>query len=413
MMLLLSKSGMNAKQLPLLLFLLSPSSFLLRHVSGFTPTLSSSSTIHNTSTTTKSCVPNTNTILQMTSPSSSSSSSSTSPPPNNGNEIKIIDSHLHIWATESESQTTYPYASSNQTPPPSLIDSASPTALLAQMSSQNLQQPVAGALIVQPINHLYNHDYVLHAIQKHPNYFKGMLLHDPTTTTTASSGGVDTEEETYVYVLERLEELVLQGFVGVRFNPYLWPQNNDKNNDKNIYMSKGSGLQVYKRCGELGIPVGIMCFKGLDLHYDDIIQLLEKSPETTMILDHFGFTFLNENEQEATTTAVTTQMKQLLSLAKYENVVIKISALFRIANNVDTYPYHRVKKERFDLLIEAFGKDRLMFGSDFPFVLNEEGSYNGTVDLVMEWTKDDVDVQAAIMGGTAERLFGVWGGGDQ
>ena len=302
---------------------------------------------------------------------------------------KIIDSHLHIWATEEESSNSYPYGPSpNQKPPPSLIDKASPSCLIEQMEAAN----VNGALIVQPINHQFDHRYVSDAITKYPHLFKGMLLHDPS---------LDTED-----ALSRLEELVLKGFVGVRFNPYLWPEDDEKEG-KNKCMSKGSGLEVYKRCGELGVPVGIMCFKGLDLHYEDIIDLLESSPKTVMILDHFGFTFLGEEEGEHSK-----QLDQLLSLAKYENVIVKVSALFRIAGagaGNDPYPYDRVKKERFDVLLEKFGKDRLMFGTDFPFVLNEEGSYKGTVDLVQLWTNGNEDVKSAIMHGTAERLFGVWG----
>ena len=41
--------------------------------------------------------------------------------------------------------------------------------------------------------------------------------------------------------------------------------------------------------GTLKMPVGIMCFKGLPLHYTDIVALLEHSPGTDVIIDHFGF----------------------------------------------------------------------------------------------------------------------------
>ncbi len=244
---------------------------------------------------------------------------------------------------------------------------------------------------MQPINHKYDHSYVIDAMTKYPHLFKGMLLHDPS---------LDVE-----YALRRLDELILKGFVGVRFNPYLWNTGADDNDNK--YMSKGTGLEVYKRCGELNVPVGIMCFKGIDLHYDDIVDLLEKSPETTLILDHFGFTTLSSSAEQPSTE----QFKMLLSLAKYQNVIVKISALFRVAGgkDKDPYPFDRVKKERFDVLLEKFGKDRLMFGTDFPYVLNEEGQYKGAVDVVKSWTDDDKDVQDAIMHGNAERLFGEWG----
>jgi predicted TIM-barrel fold metal-dependent hydrolase len=163
----------------------------------------------------------------------------------------------------------------------------------------------------------------------------------------------------------------------------------------------GCGLAVYKRCAELQMPVGVMCFKGLGLHYDDIVKLIESSPDTTLVLDHFGFTGVNDNGDEA--------FRQLLSLAKYKNVVVKISALFRIAGpGDDPFPYKEVRLRRFTPLLEAFGADRLMFGTDFPFVLDEEGSYTGTVELVRSWLSRASE-RDAVMGGTAEKLFGPWG----
>jgi len=299
--------------------------------------------------------------------------------------MKVIDSHLHVWASQSESAAKYPYASPDQIPPDSLINKASTDELLKTMAKCG----VDGALIVQPINHKFDHSYVADAIQSHPSKFKGMLLHDPSLKADMA--------------VQRLEELTLKGFVGVRFNPYLWP-------DQKCMSSKdaddgAAGLAVYKRCAELNMPVGIMCFKGLELHYEDIIKLIEHSPNTVCILDHFGFTGLDERGDDA--------FKKLLSLAKYPNVIVKLSALFRIPrNDNDSYPYDKVRGQRFVPLMESFGSDRLMFGTDFPFVLNEKGSYQGAVDVVSSWAENDVD-RENIMHKTAERLFGVWGGSDK
>ena len=46
--------------------------------------------------------------------------------------------------------------------------------------------------------------------------------------------------------------------------------------------------------GSLGMPVSIMCFKGLSLHYEDIVKLIRHAPETKVIIDHFGFYFQGE-----------------------------------------------------------------------------------------------------------------------
>lgn len=282
---------------------------------------------------------------------------------------KIIDSHLHVWA-HSEETRLFPYS---QDPPESLKERASAPYLLREMEAAG----VDGALIVQPINHKFDHSYVSHAIQQYPDRFKGMMLFDPSMTERDA--------------MAQLRDLKEQGFVGVRFNPYLWPKRGE---NKWSPMSEGVGLAIYKQCGEWNMPVGIMCFQGLDLHYDDILALLVASPHTTLILDHFGFTAVDND----------VSFDQLLSLAQYPNVCVKISALFRLN---DTPPFEKVKEKRFVPLLDAFGADRLMYGSDFPFVLEQSNGY-GMVQTVSLWIENESE-RRAIMGGTAERVFGAWG----
>lgn len=64
-----------------------------------------------------------------------------------------------------------------------------------------------------------------------------------------------------------------QGFCGVRFNPYLWPEGGEGMKDE-------TGVALYRKAGELNCPVGVMCFKGLGRHVDEIKTLLTSSPPT-------------------------------------------------------------------------------------------------------------------------------------
>lgn len=290
-------------------------------------------------------------------------------------ENLCIDSHLHVWADGVESKN-YPYKPGGD-PPASLASAASTDRLLATMASAG----VDGALIVQPINHGFDHSYVAAAIAARPSVFKGMLLHDPSRVAADA--------------VSDLERLLLDGFVGVRFNPYLWPEGARMSDDP-------AAVAVCRRCADLGLPVGIMCFKGLDLHLEDIEQLIKKSPDTPLILDHLGFTFLDQKGDE--------NFGKLLSLSRHANVHVKISALFRIAKDVSPFPYEDVRQKRFLLLLEKFGASRLMFGTDFPFVIETEGGYGGAADLVRSWATNEGD-RKALLGGTAEKLFGKWGGG--
>jgi len=312
--------------------------------------------------------------------------STASPTSSGSRNVRIIDSHLHVWANTQEAASSYPYQTSPP-PPSTIIDRATPVSLLSQMSSCG----VDGALIVQPINHKFDHSYVIAALQKFPHRLKGMLLYDP------SSQSVE-------LALRQLQDLLSQGFVAVRFNPSLWPAG--------LSMSDNPSLAVYKRCGELGVPVGIMCFNGLHLHFEDICKLIQESPSTPLIIDHFGFTRLQTSDKKKNDIdnddddEKDHNFTKLLSLSKFPNVYIKIAALFRIG---DTYPYEAVKVQRFLPLLKEFGPQRLIFGTDFPYCLEVEGEYCGAIDIVFQWTSEyGADVQRLIMGENSERLFGKW-----
>lgn len=284
--------------------------------------------------------------------------------------MKIIDSHLHVWANEHESPS-FRFAT-GKAPPEDLINISNTDALLDQMNVSR----VSGALIVQPINYLFNHDYVSHAIKRYPDKFKGMMLFDPSLTSKDA--------------INRLEELILKGFVGVRFNPYIFEGDMSSNE---------SAIAVMKRCGELNMPVGIMCFKGIEFHHSDIVKLCSMCPETVVIIDHFGFAKVERDDQ----------FQLLLDLSKY-NTVVKISALFRVKGDHEGLPYEEVRKQRFEPLLQRYGSERLLFGTDFPYVSLECG-YENAVNIVISWIVHEND-RNMIMSGTAERLFGVWGTSD-
>eukprot|EP00953_Heterococcus_sp_UTEX-ZZ885_P022774 12582-Heterococcus_DN1.PRE.2 len=176
--------------------------------------------------------------------------------------IRAIDSHLHVW---SNGEPPFPFADGKD-PPASLRHCSRAEDLLDSMATAG----VAGALIVQPINHLYDHSYVKHCLTKWPTQFKGMCLANPTLS-----------EESACSELKRLHS---DGFCSVRFNPYLWPESSEAGG-----MANTAGRALYTLAGELSMPVGFMCFKGLKLHYSDIQTLLHTAPHTKAIIDHFGF----------------------------------------------------------------------------------------------------------------------------
>ncbi|KAG0614585.1 hypothetical protein M758_6G188200 [Ceratodon purpureus] len=236
---------------------------------------------------------------------------------------------------------------------------------------------VDGAVIVQPINHKFDHSYVSSVLKMYPEKFVGMCLADPT------EGGGGVKE------LERL--IVKENFSGVRFNPYLWPSGQKMTNEV--------GKAMFAKAGELRVPVGFMCFKGLMLHVDEIEELCREFPRTTVLMDHLGFCKppLTEEEAEA--------WNRLLNLSKYSQVHVKLSAFFRVSR--EPFPYNDTWP-LLKQLLESYGAERLMWGSDFPFVVAECGYINSWQVLPTENSTDAflTDEQLEwIMGGTALSVF--------
>eukprot|EP00285_Hemiselmis_virescens_P012422 CAMPEP_0173386724 /NCGR_PEP_ID=MMETSP1356-20130122/9310_1 /TAXON_ID=77927 ORGANISM="Hemiselmis virescens, Strain PCC157" /NCGR_SAMPLE_ID=MMETSP1356 /ASSEMBLY_ACC=CAM_ASM_000847 /LENGTH=293 /DNA_ID=CAMNT_0014343067 /DNA_START=180 /DNA_END=1061 /DNA_ORIENTATION=+ len=285
----------------------------------------------------------------------------------------ILDAHLHVW---SDGAAPFPYTTGNE-PPAELRKEATVEKLLGEMDKAGVQ----GALIVQPINHKFDHSYVTRCLTQHPTRFKGMCLLDP------SGSAAD--------AVAQLEALHGAGYVGVRFNPGLWPEGRG--------MDDEVGRAAYKRAGELGMVVGFMCFKGLDLHIEAVTALVEAQPTTKAVIDHFGFFRQDSQAREDI-------WKEVIGLAQYPHVHVKLSAFFRVS--ADPYPYQdlwpRVRE-----LVDAFGSQRLLYGSDFPFVQQQCGYLKSSQALsVVRWGGEDSLLTAKeyqdVTRGTFEGLFGAF-----
>ena len=292
-----------------------------------------------------------------------------------------IDSHLHLW---SNGQAPYPWV---VPPPEELVERATMEELVAAAKAAG----VSGALVVQPANHKFDHSYVSAALARYPDFLKGMCLANPTLPVEGA--------------VKELEALHTAGYVAARFNPGLF---GDAGMDGEV------GKALYKRCGELGMPVGVMAFTGLLPQLPAIRALAEHSPSTTLIIDHMGFF-----RQPATGGLLgdaaandDAAWDALLSLAAIPNCHVKVSALFRLSGEL---PPHRDLEPRLEALLKAFGHKRLMWGSDFPFVLiggntpTEAGStYAQAAGALGFWSVPSLEGAAfdAVMGENAAAMFG-------
>lgn len=150
---------------------------------------------------------------------------------------------------------------------------------------------------------------------------------------------------------------------------------------------------------------GIAQLKDFNLTYDILIyphqleeanKMIEKNPHQAFVLDHLAKPYIKDQKIERWTSHI----KQL---AKNRNVYCKLSGMITEAD------WNHWQAKDFDkylsVALEAFGVDRLMFGSDWPVCLLA-GSYQHVVKIVDQFImKLNPKDQDKIMGENAQNFY--------
>ncbi len=152
---------------------------------------------------------------------------------------------------------------------------------------------------------------------------------------------------------------------------------------------------------------GIAVLRRFGLTYDLLIfprqlpagiALAQKFPEQPFVLDHLAKPPIKDG-------ALSPWGEQIRELAKLPNVACKVSGMVTEAvwqnwRADDFKPY-------LDVVFEAFGPDRLMFGSDWPVCLLA-GSYERVFGLVQNYVSQfGTDTEAKFFGANAARFYGL------
>ncbi len=154
----------------------------------------------------------------------------------------------------------------------------------------------------------------------------------------------------------------------------------------------GRGLHVLER---LGLRYDLLLHQG---QLPAATELVRRHPKLTFVLDHLAKPQIAERELEP-------WAKNLRELARHENVFCKISGMVTEAR----WTAWTVKNLRpyFEIALEAFGPNRLIYGSDWPVCL-VASSYGQWVETVNELIADlSASERAAIMGGNAVKVYGL------
>ena len=290
----------------------------------------------------------------------------------------VVDSHLHVWSSTSA------FAPGKE-PPANLGDAvASAEAFAAACQESGVDR----ALIVQPINYLFDHTYVAGVLAENEEKYRGMALADPSQTAKAAAEDLRAACATAPNL-----------WTGVRFNPYLWPEQSRSG----AWLADDVGTSLADVCAELKLPIGVMAFGGFSPLVPSIEALCARG-NVDVVIDHWGFP--RAEPGAAPSAALKFDKKAFGDLCalgrKHNNLYLKLSAHFRVSSQDAP---HTDLQPRFDAAVDAFGADRLMWGSDFPFVqLN--GGQKASLEAVRKFSSALApEARDAILGGTARRLF--------
>ena len=271
---------------------------------------------------------------------------------------RLVDCHAHIIDT-----ARFPLADGpGYKPRP---DEAGPKeAYCGVLDSHQVKH----ALLVQPSGYGTDNSAMLDAIASYAGRFKGIAVVDSKTPERV------------------LEDLARCGVVGVRFNLPTYERDALTRPEAPAFLARLKALGWYAQV-----------FAD-DAQWAEVAPILRRSG-VKVLIDHFGLRDTAGGLDQPGFQAV-------LRLGREGNAAVKLSAPFRISREIGTYgdlaPFARA-------VIEAFGVENCVWGSDWPFINMEHPMrYAAALQAVEHWLDDPDDLER-VLWHNPMRLFGFGG----
>jgi L-fuconolactonase len=190
--------------------------------------------------------------------------------------------------------------------------------------------------------------------------------------------------------VQTLEKLVAEGATGVRLRPAARSSGDDS-------------LAIWRAAGRLNLSVSCPGTSE-DFASGEFTRLVAALPEVRIVVEHLGSVSAPDTDDQ-----LRTLRQQAFGLAQYPNVAIKFGGFGEIAQRAqpaqEPFPFVEPVPAYLDQAYEAFGPDRMMWGSDFPPVAGREG-YANALRLPREhFARLPIAEQEKLFGGTALRYF--------
>ena len=274
----------------------------------------------------------------------------------------IIDTHSHPVTMDTDS---YPLADPNASYRPA-ADGA-----MGLLKDEMDRSGVEKAFTISAGFYGWDNSFALDELRGREDWLAVGVLVDP-----ASAEGPG-----------ELEKLVVAGAGGIRIQRHLFYHQS---------LDDPISTPLWAKAGELGLTVDINASQS---EYGAVENRLTEFPGTKFVLDHCGYVADTIGRAENSVAAV-------VELAKCENAYVKLTFLESASR--EEYPFrdvHWMVRE----VIDVFGPERCMFGSNFPqHMYSPRMSYAQTLELFAEAIELSAEEREWILGGTAATLW-QWG----
>lgn len=145
---------------------------------------------------------------------------------------------------------------------------------------------------------------------------------------------------------------------------------------------------------DLGLAYEVLSYPG---HLPYALQAIERIPDVPVIIDHLSKPTYSSPPPEFWQT-------WMARFAERDNTAVKISGM---VTEVGPGWTAQVVRPNVEAVIEAFGTDRIMFGSDWPVCL-QAADHAGVIKLAEQLTAGlSATEQEAFWSGTATRYYGL------
>lgn len=286
--------------------------------------------------------------------------------------MDVIDSQLHLWEESPPATRTWDEHAFDATVmgAPLTIDRA-----ITAMDAVGVDAAVVDLLPMYrgKMDGFFRFDnsYAEEAALQYPNRF-------------ASVGRVDRADPE---LEDRLAELMSKpGVVGIRVVAH--------RPEVAQILRDGGFHRLLSAAQAQEVPVWIL----IQPHLDVLADIAHRYPDLRIVIDHFG---LKQPPHDQPDPYPFQQLPEVLALGAFPNCAVKLTAAPSLS--AESYPF-RDLWPYLHSLIEAFGPDRIMWGSDFTRVRGLVNYADG-LGYILHTDELSAGEKALILGATLRRIF--------